>query len=510
MRVPTGRDVRRWSRHRAGRRSEGAFGDLLSDVYSAVLAVTMSVAIALSVAARLGADLADAPPVSDGGLVLAPGWLAILVGPAALAAIAGLAARLGPVAVPEHQGQWWLAMPVGRRSLLRPAAARWPLLAVLPGAVVAAAITLVLAPGAGAAALTAAVALGGAVAAAVVLVTALTETSRARHRRARAAADICLALVPLTGGVVAVGSMPVPAVPVRPAAPAVVAVVVAAGLAVLVDLRLARMHGSLLRERGAVGGEALGAVLALDTRALGRALSASAEPAERRRSARLSWLPRVPGRWRARAVLVAADALVLLRSPRHLVQLLVTATLPALALAVPQPVPVVTLVLLVGGAYAGALATADGARRAQVAPVLDALLPLGQNQVRRLRLVVPAAAMVLWSGAVFAVIGVRYGDPASWLLLGVLSAPVWAAGAVRAAYRPLPDFSGPLIHTPMGALPPGMSTVVSKGPDVAILCAVPVLIALLLGAVPSVLLAVQAALAVAALAVAGHPGKRRP
>ncbi|WP_221934823.1 DUF6297 family protein, partial [Georgenia yuyongxinii] len=234
-----------------------------------------------------------------------------------------------------------------------------------------------------------------------------------------------------------------------------------------------------------------------------------AEPAARRRSARLAWLARAPRRWRAPAVLVASDALVLARSPRHLVQLVVTATLPALALAVPQPVPVVTVMLLVGGAYVGALATADGARRAQVAPVLDALLPLGQRQIRRLRLVVPVVAMVLWSAAVFAVIGLRYGDPAAWLVLGVLSAPVWAAGAVRAAYRPLPDFSGPLIHTPMGALPPGMSTVVSKGPDVAILCAVPVLVALLVGAVPPVLLAVQAALAAAAVAIAGRVGKRR-
>jgi hypothetical protein len=51
--------------------------------------------------------------------------------------------------------------------------------------------------------------------------------------------------------------------------------------------------------------------------------------------------------------------------------------------------------------------------------------------------------------------------------------------------------------------------VVSKGPDVAILCAVPVLVALLLGAVPPVLLVAQAALAAMALAVVGRAGKRR-
>ncbi|WP_249043203.1 DUF6297 family protein, partial [Georgenia thermotolerans] len=230
-------------------------------------------------------------------------------------------------------------------------------------------------------------------------------------------------------------------------------------------------------------------------------------PAARARSSRMRWLLRVPARRRAAAALVTADALLLARSPRHLVQVLAAACLPVLALAVPQPVPVVTIVLLVVGAYVAALATADGARQAHVAPALDALLPLSQRRVRLLRLAVPTAVLVVWSLGVFAALGWRYGDAAAWLALGVLGAPVWAAAVVRAAYRPLPDFSGPLVHTPMGALPPGMTTVVSKGPDVASLGAIPVLVALLLGAVPPALLVAQAVLAVVAVAVAARPGR---
>ncbi|WP_344382895.1 DUF6297 family protein, partial [Georgenia ruanii] len=285
----------------------------------------------------------------------------------------------------------------------------------------------------------------------------------------------------------------------------VVALAVAAALSL--DARLGRLRDAVVRERGAAAGEALGALLALDTRALGRALGQAAAPAARARSSPMRWLVRVPVRRRAAAALVTADALLLARSPRHLVQLLAAACLPLLALAVPQPVPVVTIVLLVVGAYVAALATADGARQAHVAPALDALLPLAQKHVRLLRLAVPTGVLVAWSLVVFAALGWRYGDAGSWLVLGVLGAPVWAAAVVRAAYRPLPDFSGPLVHTPMGALPPGMTSVVAKGPDIASLGAIPVLVALLLGAVPPALLAAQAVLAVIAVAVAARPGR---
>ncbi|WP_226925523.1 DUF6297 family protein, partial [Georgenia thermotolerans] len=134
----TGRAVRRWTRRRAGGRAAGSVTDLLVDVYTAAFAVVMTVAIALTAATHLGAELAAAPPTVSAGVALAPGWLAVLAALAALAGLAGLAARLGPVALSGPQARWWLPLPVDRRSLLRPAAARWPLLAVAPGALLGA------------------------------------------------------------------------------------------------------------------------------------------------------------------------------------------------------------------------------------------------------------------------------------------------------------------------------------------------------------------------------------
>ena len=113
----------------------------------------------------------------------------------------------------------------------------------------------------------------------------------------------------------------------------------------------------------------------------------------------------------------------------------------------------------------------------------------------------------MWSLGVFSLLTWRYGGP-DWLALGLLTSPVWAAGAVRAAYRPLPDFSGPLIHTPMGAFPPGMTTVFREGPDVVALGTIPVLVALLTGAVTPALLGAQAVLAAVVVAVVARPGRQ--
>jgi hypothetical protein len=158
---------------------------------------------------------------------------------------------------------------------------------------------------------------------------------------------------------------------------------------------------------------------------------------------------------------------------------------------------------VVAGGYLAALATAEGARQGQVRPVLDALLPLDAVQVRRCRLVVPVVLLVGWSVLPSTVLALRYGQDPAWLALGLLAAPVWAAAAVRAAYRPLPDFSGPPIATPMGPVPSGLGTVVSQGPDVALLGSLP-LVAALLGVAPTSVLVVQAGAALAALAVAAR------
>jgi hypothetical protein len=191
--------------------------------------------------------------------------------------------------------------------------------------------------------------------------------------------------------------------------------------------------------------------------------------------------------------------MLLVRRPRRLVQLVVAGSLPALALG--PDVPVLTLALLVVGGYAAGLAATDGAREASAAPALDALLPLGQRTVRRLRLVVPTAVLVLWSAVVHAMLAATHAD-AGWLVM--LAAPVWSAAAVRAAYRPLPDFSGPLVHTPFGVVPPGLGAAFLVGPDVVALGTLPLLVAVVGESVTPGLLVAQGVLAVGSQVLAAR------
>jgi hypothetical protein len=215
------------------------------------------------------------------------------------------------------------------------------------------------------------------------------------------------------------------------------------------------------------------------------------------------WLsPLITARGPASA-LVTADLVVLRRSARHIVQIVVAALVPVLVSTVPQlasPAGVL-LALLVAGSVAMS-ATGEGARRAEMAPVLDRLLPLEAKTVRRLRMVVPAGAMLLWSVVAFAAVGRWASDVPGWVALGVASTPVWAAAAVRASYRPAPDWGGALVSTPMGALPTGVATVLARGPDLVILGLLPVWIAVLLRTVNAPLLYAQLVLSVIAVAIA--------
>jgi hypothetical protein len=269
-----------------------------------------------------------------------------------------------------------------------------------------------------------------------------------------------------------------------------------AALAVVVDRRLDDIPSRSLRVSGSVASQAAGAVVSMDSRELGRALTDSAAAPRRRRSARFG-LVRGPV-----SALISADATVLVRSVRHLVQIVVAALVPVLVGVVPQLAGRLgfAIALVVAGSVA-MTATGEGARRAEMAPVLDRLLPLAAREVRRLRMVVPGIVMLAWSLVAFGAVGAWAGDLTSWLTLGVVSTPVWAGAAVRAAYRPAPDWGGALVSTPMGALPAGVTMVLARGPDVVVLGLVPVLIAVALGHVPSAVVIAQVAVSAIVFAV---------
>lgn len=492
-RVPDARSVRRYTRQVAQLRADAGLGSTLNDIYYAVVVTAIGVGLAWGLASALAVEPAAVTgPAwsvrSSLGVVVAAGLVAVA------GAVLGISARLGPVGLGGAEASWFLWLPVDRRSLLRPVAWRVPLLAAA-GAGVATALLDGALLGDGDADRVWRISAAAAVSGAGLAVAAGLAQARPGRPWAVVVGDGLLAAAPLVAALlVLVGWRPAASLDVPVVALAALLAVVGA-LARLLDARLARIPAARVREGGSLSSQAAGALVSFDSRELGRVLTTTVERPRRRRS------------WRLRHVsgpvvaLVTADALVLLRSPRHLVQLLGAALLPVLVLVTPALRGPVTLGLaLVAGGFLAALATAEAARRAEVAPALDRLLPMGARATRRVRLIVPAVVMTAWSGMTLGVVGTAAPVPWAWVLLGVLAGPAWAGGAVRGAYRPAPDWSGPLVSTPAGALPTGVAGVLARGPDVLVLGLAPVLVALVLGSVPPVLLVLQAATSVAAAA----------
>ncbi len=499
--VPTARAVRRWTTAAANAHGGASLGDLFGDLYYALITSAIGFGMALGVAGNLRNGLPDASAGNGSGpnLVSVVSW-ALLAG---LGAVLSLAGRLGPVGVGGAEATWLLGMPVGRRGLLRPLARRLPALAALAAAVVVGVLDAGLLADRDAGHVARAGLGAGLACAGIVLAAGVAQTLQAPRRAVALAGDVVITAAPVLALVAALLDWGAPPFLQVSAAVAGIGAVVVVGLAVVLDTRLAAVPARSLRESGSVTSQAAGALVSLDSRELGRVLTDSAVPMRRRRWHRLR-IARGPV-----SALLMGDLMVLLRSPRHLVQLVVAVLPVVLVAGIPQlagPLGFIVALLVCG--YVAASATAEGSRRAEMTPALDRLLPLDAKVARRLRQVVPAGAMLLWCLAAFAAIGSWAGDLGSWLLLGVATTPVWSAAAVRAAYRPAPNWAGPLVSTPAGALPGGVATVLSRGPDVVVLGLVPTVVAIVLSHVTMPVVAFQLAFGAICFLVASSTDTR--
>ncbi len=500
----SGRALRRWVVETGNRHGgRGGLGEVLGDLYYATVTGVIGLAVALGSAQSLRSLLQPPAPdgVADGpGVASAVPWLLL----AGLGLAVSLAGRLGPVGVGGAEATWLLGTPVDRRGLLRPTARRFPILAGVAAAVVVGILDAGLAADRDAGHVLRTTAAGALAAILTVLLAGVAQSAQVSRRRVALVGDLLVGLVPLAALVVtfAGGRLPT-GVTVPSVGVAVLAVAVMAA-AVLLDVRLGALGARTLRESGSVAAQAAGALVSLDSRELGRALTDATSRARRRRARRFR-LVRGPA-----TALLVADALVLTRSARHLVQLVVAAAVPIAVARTPElagPGVFVVVVLVVG--YIAMTATAEAARRAEMQPAVDRLLPLSDRTVRRLHMVVPGVAMLGWSLITYAAVGDWWGGGLGrWLVLGAAATPVWAAAAVRAAFRPQPNWGGPLVSSPMGALPGGVAAVVARGPDVAFLGHVPVVVALVIGATPPLLVMIQLAVSVVCVMVASSTDTR--
>ena len=515
--LPDGAALRAWSAAHQ-RRAASRTPRLLEDLYTTALSVLVASSILVPHLQHLGA------PSRTGArlLTLHPTWAALALALAGAAAIAAPLRQLGPLCLRPHEAAWWLPMPGERTGLLRPVARAVAGIGALAGGLVGLFTALV-----GGWGWTGALgwsALMGAVG--VCLVVWLLD----RQITGASARPVSLALgggglLALAAGVVA------PHLPTTPGglvpagtgvaglglAALVTGVVGAVGWLRLVP-RLGRIHDAELLEVAARGQGAHVSALTLDTRALGRLLSAS--PRRPRSAGRLllaSWAGRCPAPLRVVLVVAQCDWLVVARQPHRWVQLAVSLLIALAPQVLAGPgTPLGVLGYLVG-VWLAALTLAEPARRAWFDPGAEDQLPAAPLVVRAGHLLAPAMLMTPWMLVVLAPVA-RAGawsrpvlGVALLAVMGLLAGLGVAGGVLRSGFRRAPDFSGIPVATPLGSVPPWLFGVVGAGYEAVLLACLPTALLVLGVRASPELLGVQALLACVVVAwglVTGRDGRR--
>ncbi|THJ67962.1 hypothetical protein E8P82_03825 [Arthrobacter echini] len=464
--------------------------DVFVDVYSNALALGVVLMIAVSFVLTLrdelaGRSLGDTDLVAARWQVVPADVVWLVLTCLALVGIMSLARRLGPVTVTRAEGAWWLPLPIGRGRMVLPAFRRRLM------------------------------ASGGIAFLAYVPFSVLTSPDRSPTVHASSALVFGVGAVLAVAGAailqlrpsasptprtwIVLGLVPVALLPFLTATawPLVLVLITAAVLLAQVIPRVGDVPGVELQRGGAVSGHAAASIFFVDTNELRRALTSPPRHSASRRGRRYYARPTHS----AVAALVRADVVAFLRlQPLPIAALTWWGICLGLALLTPAlPVVVVLGVVLVAGCSVSA-GTGTVARRIAVVAELDTLLPISPFLVRCSRILMPALAMVLWMGALVAVLVGLGAGPASLVLLGVIAGPGMGAGAVRAATRPPTDWSTPPVETPFGPVPQGQAASLLSGTDITVVAMIPILLALYLGAVhPWLLIAQVIASAVAVL-----------
>lgn len=489
--------------HRTARR-----GELLSDALSVVTATAITAGLVVGTSGVVR-DLLLVPPADPvtPGLDLSTVRMLLLLAGFALATT--VAARLGPLALSGAGLRWWLPMPVDRRGLLSARMAYGLLLWSVSGAAFVTLVTASTGVPVTAWSLTTSTVTGAVSGSLVVTVVGLLQRRRQVLAGIVAVGDLILALTPVLGvAAVATGlardtgagaSTWWTGGPLVAAALAALACGLVAG-AWQWRRGLEALGAGTLAPATSVTEQAGTAVVSLDLRELARALDRPGARRPPRRSHDPRWV-RGPV-----TALLAAEAVAVLRNPIVLAQALGLGALVVLAREIPALAGGLgqALVLVVVG-IRSAQVGAQGARSAEVSPVLDSLLPLSARVTRLIRAVVPTAV-----ACVSLVIGCapQIADDPRWLLVLVAAAGCFGAAAVRGAYRKPPDWSTPLLATPAGAVHTGALSAIMRGPDLAAVGVIPLLVAVATGAPGWAIVGLQVLFSVAALGLSSSVRRR--
>lgn len=454
--------MRDWRRGRATRSLRSVLSDGYIVVFTAVVVGAMLINLIIE-AQRLASG--QVSPGNAAARLLLP-WAALF---GALATALALARMFGPVLSSAAEGFWVFEAPLRRGRML--AGRLWSIIVtagvvgMLFGALVAALTGL-----SWRAVLAWAFGVGSASAGMMAFAAARQGAERSW--------DVKLAqtLVSLAGVAtllvvvgVAAGWLTLPDGATRGDAIAIAVGVFGLVLAVLAGM-VARRRLKELRRADLVSGGALaeglqGAAFALDFALMRDILS------ERRANEKGRVKP-TRGRGLGASTLTWRDVQRIGREPRGLVLLVVSTIVPyaVAALGFGPLVPPISAIVLMAALipFMGSLRVLTRTKG------LARTLPLSTSQIMQATCTVPLVLTLLWGMATApAFMGLRTDAPVESVFVGLLTAAAGLLAAIRWIVAKPPDYSGPMMITQMGAMPPGMMMNMVRGFDLIAIITLP-------------------------------------
>ncbi|MEU8225266.1 DUF6297 family protein [Kribbella sp. NPDC048915] len=508
--IPSSRSLRQWMRTTRRRHADRSFWEIFESAYLVLFTIAMVAATGGNVVRQLNAGAAGCTGLSCGRLIGSTPWIAL---PLLLAITLRVLLAVGPVSATRATGFWLLGTPVDRAALLRPTYRFVIGGAVVTGALIGAVGWALL--GAPLYEVVLAGALIGAALVCMAVATVWAQQSTVRSRWTLRIADglLAVAVIPAVqlavqqprstmtttiissstfsgadnhrvngdGVVLALGEAGAADGPSSTQL-AVVALAVALVVgAVVLAVRTSRRLDRLGRVSVVAGGELLaglaGAASSLDISMLGDVIASR------------HW--RLKGRVRSRRGRGAQGAAIVHREFRRILRWPRRLAVAAALVVVPYAMHAAGFHVLVpiAAAIAGFIAVRpmlDGLRSACRSTGLVRALGWDLRELRVVMAVVPGLFTLLWAAAVLPAIGSAADTYA--VAAGII------AGAVRHASARPPSYAGPLVTSPMGAIPPGLFSQPARGFDLLVLCLAPVLLNLsdlLTVVIPSLVLALM-------------------
>lgn len=476
-RIPSSRSLRRWMRTTRRRHADRSFWQVFESVYLVVFTIAMLGATGGNVLRQLNENAARCASWSCLELAY---WIPYVLIPLLAATTLRVLLGIGPVSASRADGFWLLATPVNRAGLLRPG--YWVAITAVAGtgSLVGAIVWALL--GMPWRAVAEAALIIGALLVGVTCMAVWAQQSPRRTKWTLRCADLLLVVAAIPALWLAFPSdqqetLETGFVGVEPGfraedpllSPEQIRLLVV-GLACLVlvlalSIFTARTLHKLSRTSVVAGGDLLaglaGAASSLDVSMLADVVASRHwRTVGRRRTRR--------GRGSRGAALVYREFLRILRWPRRLV-------IGFALLVVPYAVAGSGFDVLVpvAAGLAGFVAIrplTDGLRSVCRSAGLVRALGMELRQLRILMAVVPGLFAALWS--LLALPALADAPTAFAVAAGIVS------GVVRQASARPPSYAGPLISSPMGAIPPGLFSQPIRGFDLLLVCLAPVLLEL--------------------------------